>query len=346
MTVGTGFTVIENVSDVPTQPFKTGVIVIFDDCGELTFAAIKFKSPVPEAAKPMAVFVLTQLTLAPLGVVVNGTSIKAPAQTETFSGNFTEGVGGIVIEKVWATPEQPFKIGVTVIFAVIGEPVLLTAAVKLRLPEPLPANPISLLSFVQSKVVPTRFATKLILTFCPLQANWLPGLSSTGRGLTCTVTFVAALEQPLAVAVTVRLDVIVAVVVFDKAVKFNGLDVPEAGIPVFKLSFTQLNVGVVPVVKFVTKLTIALSFTQKAKLVVVITGVGLTVIKNVSLPPAQPFTEGVTMIVATRFAPVVFAAVMKLILPEPDAASPTAVLSFVQVNGVPAIFDVKLTAAV
>lgn len=171
MTVGTGFTVIENVCDVPTQPFKMGVIVIFDDCGVLTFAAIKFKSPVPEAAKPMAVFVLTQLTLAPLGVVVNGTSIKAPAQTETFAGNFTEGVGGIVIEKVWATPEQPFKIGVTVIFAVIGEPVLFTAAVKLRLPEPLPANPISLLSFVQSKVVPTRFATKLILTFCPLQAN-------------------------------------------------------------------------------------------------------------------------------------------------------------------------------
>lgn len=127
---------------------------------------------------------MTQLTVAPLGVVVNGTFIKAPAQTETFAGNFTEGVGGIVIEKVWATPEQPFKIGVTTIFAVIGEPVLLTAAVKLRLPEPLAPKPIAVLSFVQLKVVPARFATKLMLTFCPLQTNWLPGLSITGRGLT------------------------------------------------------------------------------------------------------------------------------------------------------------------
>jgi len=76
-------------------------------------------------------------------------------------------------------------------------------------------------------------------------------------------------------------------------------------------------------------------------------GVGFTVIVNVVAVPVQPLAVvGVTVIVAVIGAAVVLVAVKLGILPWPLAASPIAVLLFVQLNIVPATVPVKLIAAV
>jgi hypothetical protein len=63
--------------------------------------------------------------------------------------------------------------------------------------------------------------------------------------------------------------------------------------------------------------------------------VGFTVMVNVLGVPVQPIAAGVTVIVAVIGEVVAFAAVNEGTLPEPFAASPIAVLLFVQVNVVP-----------
>ena len=63
--------------------------------------------------------------------------------------------------------------------------------------------------------------------------------------------------------------------------------------------------------------------------------VGLTVIVNVVGIPIHPFAVGVTVIVAVIGKVVAFVAMNEGTLPEPLAASPMAVLPFVQVNVVP-----------
>jgi hypothetical protein len=59
-------------------------------------------------------------------------------------------------------------------------------------------------------------------------------------------------------------------------------------------------------------------------------GVGLTVIVNVWAAPEQPFAIGMTTIVATTGADVLFVAVKPAILPVPLAARPMLVVVFVQ----------------
>jgi hypothetical protein len=59
-------------------------------------------------------------------------------------------------------------------------------------------------------------------------------------------------------------------------------------------------------------------------------GVGLTLILKVWAVPEQPLAEGVTVIVPDIADVPVFFAVKEAILPEPLAASPIAVLLFVQ----------------
>ena len=59
-------------------------------------------------------------------------------------------------------------------------------------------------------------------------------------------------------------------------------------------------------------------------------GVGLTVIVNVCGEPAQPFADGVTLIVAVTGALEVFVAVNAAMFPVPLAAKPIEVVLFVQ----------------
>ena len=63
--------------------------------------------------------------------------------------------------------------------------------------------------------------------------------------------------------------------------------------------------------------------------------VGLTVTVNVVGAPVHPFADGVTVIVAEIGDVVAFTVVNEGTLPEPLAASPIAMLLFVQVNVVP-----------
>ena len=63
--------------------------------------------------------------------------------------------------------------------------------------------------------------------------------------------------------------------------------------------------------------------------------VGLTVTVKVIGVPVHPFAVGVTVIVAVIGEAVAFVAVNEGTLPEPLAASPIAMLLFVQVNVVP-----------
>ena len=63
--------------------------------------------------------------------------------------------------------------------------------------------------------------------------------------------------------------------------------------------------------------------------------VGLTVMVKVVGVPVHPFADGVIVIAAVAGEVVAFVAVNEATLPEPLAASPIAVLLFVQVNVVP-----------
>ena len=69
---------------------------------------------------------------------------------------------------------------------------------------------------------------------------------------------------------------------------------------------------------------------------------------NVSATPAQPFADGVTVIVAVTGALDVFVAVNAAILPEPLAAKPIEAVVFVQAYVVPNTLNVlaKVTALV
>ena len=69
-TIGVGFTVIVNVIGVPTQPFAVGVTVMVATSGPLVVLVVTNGciSPVPLAARPMAVLLLVQVNTVPATV--------------------------------------------------------------------------------------------------------------------------------------------------------------------------------------------------------------------------------------------------------------------------------------
>lgn len=73
------------------------------------------------------------------------------------------GVGFTVMVKLCAAPEQPLINGTTVMVAVTGALVRLTAVKDGILPTPLAARPMEVLLFVQLKPVPLTAPLKLIL---------------------------------------------------------------------------------------------------------------------------------------------------------------------------------------
>ena len=97
-TTGFGLTVIVNVSGIPGQgfPATVGVTVTVEVIGVLPgLVAINAGTlPEPLAPRPMAVFELVQVYVAPTGVLVKvfiGT--VAPAQTGMFASGLTIGLG-------------------------------------------------------------------------------------------------------------------------------------------------------------------------------------------------------------------------------------------------------------
>ena len=162
---------------------------------------------------------------------------------------------------------------------------------------------------------------------------------------TVIVNVLGVPAQPLAVGVTV---IVATCVTPLTLVTTNGLivPVPLAARPIEVLLFVQLNT--VPVVAPLNVIVVVVPPVQSAWLAIAFTvGVGFTVIVNVIAVPVQPFAVvGVTVIVAVIGAAVLLVAVKLGILPWPVAASPIAVLEFVQLNIVPATVPTKFTAAV
>jgi len=100
LTAGDGFTVMLYAEGIPGQVLADGVTVMVADIGSgLVFVAVNPEiSPEPPAPKPMAVFELAQLNVAPETRLVKLVAdIEAPLHTEKSAGTFTVGVGFTVM---------------------------------------------------------------------------------------------------------------------------------------------------------------------------------------------------------------------------------------------------------
>ena len=109
LTTGIGFTVIVNVIGVPVQPPAPGVTVIVATIGPLVALVVTNGciSPVPDAARPMAVLLFVQLYVEP-GVPLNViTGVVTPVQYTLLLTGVTIGIGLTVIVKVLEGPVQP-----------------------------------------------------------------------------------------------------------------------------------------------------------------------------------------------------------------------------------------------
>jgi hypothetical protein len=86
---------------------------------------------------------------------------------------------------VTGVPVQPLAEGVMVMVAVIGAEVALVAVNDEMFPDPLAANPIAILLFVQVKIVPLTGPDKEVaVTLAPLQCVWLGTVVTVGVGFT------------------------------------------------------------------------------------------------------------------------------------------------------------------
>ena len=110
--------------------------------------------PVPDAARPMLVFVFVQLYTVPGTLPVKLTAAVAlPLHSTCDATAFTVGTGFTVMVNVCDVPVQVMpplvKVGVTVIVPVTGAVVKLVAVKLLILPVPLAAKPMLVVLFVQ-----------------------------------------------------------------------------------------------------------------------------------------------------------------------------------------------------
>ena len=91
---------------------------------------------------------------------------------------------------ITGVPEQVtpplVKVGVTVIVAVIGAPVLLVAT-KLILPVPVAPSPMSILLLAQLYTVPATGLVKFTATGAPAHTVWLATAFTEGVGFTVMV---------------------------------------------------------------------------------------------------------------------------------------------------------------
>lgn len=183
LTVLEGLTVMLKVCAAPAQEPIWGVTVMVAVSVAATLAVVKFKSPLPLAAKPMAGLLFVQANAAP-AVPLKVTVVATPPQRVWLAGALIVGAGLIVMVNVCAVPGQAPILGVTVMVAVSVVPG--AALVKLILPLPEAPRPMAVLLFVQLNVAPA-VPLKLTETAAPPQTVWSAGSLSAGVGFTVMV---------------------------------------------------------------------------------------------------------------------------------------------------------------
>lgn len=198
---------------------------------------------------------------------------------------------------------------------------------------PVPNAPPTTLNVV---VVGPQLA--VILLAAPVGATELP--------FTVIVKLVDVPTQPAAVVGVTVIVAVTAVGVVLMAVKLGILPVPAAAKPMLGVLFVQLYI--VPATVPVNVIAAVLAPVHNVWLATAPTlAVGFTVIVNVFGKPTQPSALGVTVMVATTGALVLFTATKAgILLPDPAAAKPMLGVLFVQVNVVPLTGPVKPTAVV
>ena len=238
--LGSGFTVMVKVCAGPVQPPKLGVTVIVPVCVDITFPALKFKSPFPEVPKPIAELLFVQEKVAPL-VPVKLILTGSFAQAVVLAGSVTLGCATTVMVNVWAEPGQ-LPPGITIIVPVWSEATL--AEVKFKLPVPETPRPMAVLLFVQEKE--GELPVKITLIGSPPQADSSDGALTELTGLMVMVKVLGAPVQLPFCGVTVIVAICCAATTALEKLIFP---VPEAPSPIAGLLLVHEKVGVPDPVK-------------------------------------------------------------------------------------------------
>ena len=222
------------------------------------------------------------------------------------------------------------------IVAVTGALVVLVAVKPGIVPVPPEGRPMLVLLFVQVYTVPaTGPAGVTAAIVVPLHTVWLAIALTLGVGFTVIVNVTGTPGQPVAdtgVTVTVAVTGAVPVLV---AVKLGILPTPAPARPIDGWLFVHWkNTPACELVNVTAAVALPLHSTWLPGSGGLITGVGFTVIVNVTGLPVQLtpalVNVGVTVTVATTGALVGFVATKAPILPMPLEARPMLVLLFVQ----------------
>ena len=202
-TVGVGLTVIVKLIGVPvhvTPPLvNVGVTVIVATTGAaVALVAVKLAMfPVPDAARPMLVVLLVQLYTVPAAVPVKVmAAVGLALHTAWLATALTVGTGFTVIVKVMVGPVQPLAVGVTVMVATTGTPVMFVAVKLAILPVPAAARPIPGALLVQLYTAPATLPVKLTAAVAVLwHSTWLATWLAAGVGFTVMVKLTGMLTQ-------------------------------------------------------------------------------------------------------------------------------------------------------
>ena len=215
------------------------------------------------------------------------------------------------------------------------------------LPEPLAANPMELLLFVQLKIVPGTEPMKFTgAVLDPLHNTWLGIGLTVGVGSTVTVAVIDGPTQPLAVGVMVKTVVCITPTALVSVPEI--LPVPLAGMPVSVMVLSLVQLYTVPATLPLSTMVVIVELLQIVCDAGVATafGVGLTNTVAVILGPVHVTPAlvkvGVIVNVTVTGAKVVLVSVPD-ILPVPLAAIPVTVatLSLTQLYTVPATLPVS-----
>ena len=152
LTAGAGVTVSTKFCGTPEHTPTVGITVILAVVtAPAAVAAVPIKLPVPLAAKPIAVLLLVQLTVALAGEGENVKLMGSPSHKLTGDGAGKVGIGVTVIKNVSFLPLHEALVGVTMIVPVVRA--VTSVVVKLMFPIPVAPRPIAVLLLVQLKVV-------------------------------------------------------------------------------------------------------------------------------------------------------------------------------------------------
>ena len=346
-------TVIVTVVATPIQPaavFGVTVIVAVTAVGVMLIAVKLGMLPVPLDAKPILGVLLVQLNVVPATVLVKFiAAVDDPVHSVWFGTTPTVAVGFTVMVNVLATPAQPVLVttGVTVIVAVTGALVVLTAVNTGILPVPVAAKPILGVVLVQLKVVPATVPVKVTADVAPpLHTTWLTGWFTDGVGYIVSIAIIDGPLQPLMLGVIVN---VTTTGVFTVVVKVPEiLPVPLAAIPVAATTLSLVQLYTVPATKPV-RFIVAIGAPEHDTCVAGVAaavGVGWMVTVAVTGVPTHPAKVGVIVNVTVMGAKVVLIIKPVIVLPLPLAGIPPGavvlvVLFLVQVNVVPGVPLVK-----